>query len=238
MLGEESFDGPACSRSEKGERARFGRDEDERNLASFPLELRRRQEREFVQRERPHDPGRDHENEALVLARLHFVEESSEPPHVRAAAKGQGSGDGDFRAGAAGEDDGVVANALPARQLGDVRFHVHSAQVPGRELGAGDASQVGELPAEDRRPAEGLGDSERPVEEVVLGGDEFDIDELTGELAQGEHGLEAGNASSADEDTEIATPHRGGPSHRSIVWRLDISYRAYCPTSSSPHGQA
>jgi len=42
---------------------------------------------------------------------------------------------------------------------------------------------------------------------VVLGRDEFDIDELAGELAQGEHRLQAGNASSADEDMEITT-HR------------------------------
>lgn len=143
MRGEESFHGLTCARSEEGERARFGRDEDKRYLTSFPLELRRRQEREFVQRKRPHNPGRNSENKAFVLARLHSVEESSEALHVRRAAKGQGSGDGDFRAGAAGEDDRVVPNAFTRRRC------------PGANWAPATRAQVGELPAEAGGPPTG-----------------------------------------------------------------------------------
>jgi hypothetical protein len=87
-------------------------------------------------------------------------------------------------------------------------------------------------------PPNGSATASGPKEEVVLGRDELDIDELDGELAQGEHGLEAGNASSTDENVEIATAIEVvrviDPSSGSWACRTG----GYCATSSSPPGQA
>ena len=51
---------------------------------------------------------------------------------------------------------------------------------------------------------EGLGDGERPVPEVALGSDEFDVDHPPRERVEPQCGLERGDATAGDDDAKTS----------------------------------
>ena len=57
--------------------------------------------------------------------------------------------------------------------------------------------------------AERLGDEQRPVYELVRGADQLDVDEVPGQMGEGERRFEPGNAATGDHDV-----HRAGGAPR------------------------
>jgi len=224
VLGEQGVDCRACPHPEERQGRGLGRDEGEPRLDHRPFELDRGEQRKLVEGERPAGSRRNREDEMLDLTRLHPAEQTAEPVRVSGPAKGQRSWKRDLRAGAAGEEDGVVLDSPAALHQRDVLVGIERVDGAGRELGARRTEQIGELPAMHSRRSERLRDGEGAVEEMVLRGHELDVDEIGGERTQRERCLEPGHAASDDEHVNAATLPGGGAGHGGLGRTVPIRF--------------
>ena len=105
-------------------------------------------------------------------------------------------------AGADGHDERAVAQLAAAGQPHDVAAGDDLDRGVADQLGAEPARDLGELVALGVPEGERLGGGQRPVGEVLLGGDERRADAVAGQVLEGEERLQGGDTASEDDDVQ------------------------------------
>ena len=136
------------------------------------------------------------------VARIDLVEHVPEGVDVVCARERQGSGHGGDEPRAARDHEGVVLGARAVVEKRTRSLVVNARQTGDAKLGVrvgGDRAQV-DLVRE--AVAERFRDGKRPVDELRLGRDELDGDQLRGKRAQSERGFDAGDAPAGNDDAK------------------------------------
>jgi hypothetical protein len=200
-LVQERLHGRARSEPEELQRLVLGRDERELDVAkSSRGQMVGRQQGELVDRQRPHRSPWDDERDLPHLAVLGFVEQSSHLPDVGRASEGERARDRRNGHRSAGEEKHVVRVSCAGRGLRHVTTGVDRSHGPRDERRADRGSELRQLEVSGLAEPKRLGDCERAVPEVRLGGEQLDGDSILGERSQRERRLEGGHPAACDKD--------------------------------------
>ena len=160
------------------------------------------QQRELVDRQAPGDAGRDHERDPPRIAALDVLHDAVHGIGVVRAPEGGRARERRLGARAERDQQRVVAQLTPTGRLHGVRLGVHGLQAVDDTLEVKVARDRVERVAAGDRERERVGDADRPVRELVVGGEQRDGDALAGEIAQREGGFQAGRAGAGDQDLQ------------------------------------
>ena len=200
---------------EDRQRRPLGRDErDLRPLPRVPR-LVRGHERELVRRQRPARPGRDDERHPPRVALPDVREQAGHPLVPAALVPRERVPVGGDRRHAGREQQGVVAQALPALGDDDAIPVVDRGDDVGHQPRAGVAGDLRHRHVPHAVAEEQVRDEERLVDEVLLGVDERELDAVAGEAVQGKERLDSGDPAAGDDDAEQGGGGHGRDARRS-----------------------
>ncbi len=138
------------------------------------------------------------------LSRLSFLQKTAQCFRVRRPAKRESRRQRPYRVSAGGHHERVVRQLVPRGRCDDVPVRIDRLRGPERQERAARAREQAEVEVVRALETEGLGDGERPVPEVALGRDEFDVDHPPRERAEAQRSLERGDATAGDDDAKTS----------------------------------
>ena len=220
---EERADGLGCGGAEEFERRRLMGDEEELGPPGPPLgEVTRRQEGDLVERQGPRRASRDDEGQPGRLP-AQVGQQLTESGQVWLTPEGERALERRLSGRADGDDQRVVVELLPLSVVTRLPAASTAASPPRAVPGAAFLDHLGQLEPPDRTEAERLTHIERPVVERGFRGQDLHMNEVAGQMPEGEHRLEGGYAASGDEDSRMMRPRRG----HVAAWRVGSAGDAY-----------
>ena len=178
-------------------------------------QVRRGQERKLVRGERPHCPPGNDERDRADVTRRDLVQQPFDQRDVDGAAKGERAGNRRERHGATRDEEQVVLDVRVRRRVREVAPLVDPDERPARERRADLGRESLEVEPRDLAEPERLRDRHGPVREVLIRRQELHRHALRRELAQGERGLQGGDAAARDQDLLLpGRIHAGSPRRR------------------------
>ena len=197
--------------AEQRQRRRLGGHDPDLRGCAASTQLRCAQQCQLVDGQWPRRAGRGDEGDAVWPA----LQQGADRLALLGAAEGQRAVQGVGRVSAGGEEQHVVGDLLAGSGHRDAGVRTDGGQcvMDDGDVLVGREGRQREAPA--RHAHEGLEDRERPVVEALGGGQQGDVQVHGAEpVAQGEAGLQCGDAASGDDDPRVV-----GGIHRPIVRR-------------------
>ena len=201
LLGEQVRDHGAGLRAEQLERTRLRRDEREVHVvdAGAP-HVAGGDDGQLVQRQAPRQAARDDEGDAMRVPLLEVGQQPGQGLRRAVGAERDGVPVDGHASRAYGHEQGVEGER-GAVARGDVAPHgIDLLERAAHELGAEVADDLGERVVGGVAEAEGLGDLQRSVDEVRLGGEQRHADAVARKLTESDQRLEGGDAAAGDHD--------------------------------------
>ena len=198
---EQLGDGLARFRAEHRQRALLrGHEQEPDAIGAHAPRLPRRHQRELVERQGPRRLVRHHEGDAIDIVLLGVAQEPVQRLLVDVLAKGDGPLIGGCRAGAGRQDEVVVRDPLAVPGADRLLLRIDRGDGVAHEAGIELGRDAGEAVAVRVAHRERRGHGHRPIGEGLVRCDQCDVDAITGEITEGDEGLERRHAATGDHD--------------------------------------